>query len=256
MPEPAPAARRVVVVTGGGHGIGRQYCLEFARTASRVVVADVDAVAARDVARECIGLGADAMDAIVDVADEVSVRRLAAAVENVFGGADVLVNNAAIFATVALSYIGLRDLSQSEWDRVLAVNLRGAFLCSRAFVPHMLAREGGRIVNIASAAAFHGGGAPLHYVASKAGLIGLTKALARELGPLGITVNAIAPGATLTSSTSDDERTRQQSTIAARAIPREELPNDIVGAVLFLASPAAAFITGQTLVVDGGRIMR
>jgi 3-oxoacyl-[acyl-carrier protein] reductase len=147
-------------------------------------------------------------------------------------------------------------LSQSEWDRVLAVNLRGAFLCSRAFVPHMLAREGGRIVNIASAAAFHGGGAPLHYVASKAGLIGLTKALARELGPLGITVNAIAPGATLTSSTSDDERTRQQSTIAARAIPREELPNDIVGAVLFLASPAAAFITGQTLVVDGGRIMR
>ena len=179
---------------------------------------------------------------------------MAAAAAERFGGVDVLVNNAAVFATVPLTRVPIERLPIEEWDLVMAVNLRGPFLCTRALAPQMRARGGGRIVNISSGTAFHGGGWP-HYVASKAGLIGLTRALARELGRDGITVNAVAPGATPTEATTDEERRRQETTVAARALARVQTPDDIVGAVLFLASPAAAFITGQTLVVDGGRVM-
>ena len=189
-----------------------------------------------------------------DVADETSVARMAASAAERFGGVDVLVNNAAVFATVPLSRVPVERLTVAEWDLVMAVNLRGPFLCARALAPQMRARGGGRIVNVSSGMAFHGGGWP-HYVASKAGLLGLTRALARELGRDGITVNAIAPGATPTDATTDEERRRQEATVAARALARVQTPDDIIGVVLFLASPAAAFITGQTLVVDGGRVM-
>ncbi len=220
-----------------------------------MVVADVDGRAAEAVARECAGLGSDAFSVAVDVADEASVAALADAVRTRSGGADVLVNNAAVFATVPLRRVGVEGLSVLEWDQVMEVNVRGTFLCARAFVPQMRARGGGRIVNVSSGTAFHGGGAPFHYVTSKAAVIGLTRALARELGRDGITVNAVAPGATPTEATTEEERERQSLTIAARAIGRPEAPGDLVGAVLFLASPAASFITGQTLVVDGGRVM-
>jgi 3-oxoacyl-[acyl-carrier protein] reductase len=221
-----------------------------------VVVADLDEPGARAVAAECEGSGVDALGLGVDVADEASVAAMAARLAERFGGADVLVNNAAIFATVPARRVPLADLGVEEWDRLMAVNLRGPFLCARALAPQMAERGGGRIVNISSGTAFHGGGAGLHYVTSKAGIIGLTRALARELGSKGITVNAVAPGATPTEATTPEERARQDATIAARAIPRAQTPDDIVGAVLFLASPAAAFITGQTLVVDGGRVLR
>ena len=243
-------------MTGGGHGIGRIICLAFAGAGARVVVAELDPVAAERVARECVSAGAEALGIATDVADEASVARMAARVAERFGGADVLVNNAAIFATVAISRDRLEALETSEWDRVMAVNLRGPFLCARALVPQMRARGAGRIVNISSGTALHGGGAPPHYIASKAGVIGLTRALARELGPAGITVNAIAPGATPTEATSPEERRRQEMTVAARAIPRVQTPEDIAGTVLFLCSPAAGFMTGQTLAVDGGRMMR
>jgi len=243
-------------VTGGGHGIGRIICLAFAGIGARVVVAELDGDAGEAVASECAEAGAGSLAIPTDVADETSVLRMASGVADRFGGADVLVNNAAIFATVAIASGGLDALEIGEWDRVLAVNLRGPFLCARALVPQMRARGGGRIVNISSGTAFHGGGAPIHYVASKAGVIGLTRSLARELGPAGITVNAIAPGATPTEATSAEERRRQAATIAARAIPRIQTPEDVAGTVLFLASPAAAFMTGQTLAVDGGRMMR
>ena len=136
----------------------------------------------------------------------------------------------------------------------MATNLRGMFLCTRAVVPSMKARGGGRVVNIASGTLFNGTG-PLHYATSKAGVIGFTRNLARELGPHGITVNTLAPGATVTETTAEEDRARHESGAGARAIGRVGVPSDLVGAALFLASPAAAFITGQTLVVDGGRVM-
>lgn len=243
-------------MTGGGNGIGRTICLALAGAGARVVVAELDARAAERVAGECRAAGAEATAIATDVADATSVRRMADHVAATFGGADALVNNAAIFATVALARDGLEQLGAGEWDRVMAVNLRGPFLCAQALVPQMRDRGGGRIVNISSGTALHGGGAPLHYIASKAGVIGLTRGLARELGPAGITVNAIAPGATPTEATSPEERARQATTIAARAIPRMQTPEDVAGTVLFLISPAAAFMTGQTLAVDGGRMMR
>ena len=243
-------------MTGGGHGIGRVICLAFAGIGARVVVAELDAAAGERVAAECVAAGAEALAVRTDVSDDGSVAQLASRTAERFGGADVLVNNAAIFATVAIAQGGLEALETGEWDRVMAVNLRGPFLCARALVPQMRARGGGRIVNISSGTALHGGGAPPHYIASKAGVIGLTRALARELGPAGITVNAIAPGATPTEATSPAERLRQDGTVAARAIPRVQVPADVAGTVLFLASPAAGFMTGQTLAVDGGRMMR
>lgn len=191
-----------------------------------------------------------------DVSDEASVSRMVEAATVRFGRVDVLVNNAAIFATVPLTRVRAEDLAVGEWERVLAVNLRGPFLCSRAVIPGMKERRAGRIVNVSSGTAFHGGGAPVHYIASKAGVLGLTRALARELGPFGITVNALAPGATVTEATGEAERGRMEATIGARAIARAQVPDDLVGAALFLASAAAGFVTGQTLVVDGGRVMR
>ncbi len=224
----------------------------FAGVGSRVVIADIDGAAAADAAHE-IG-GTDALAIQVDVADERSVAKMVAAVVDRFGGADVLVNNAAVYATVPIRRAPLEALTVAEWDQVMAVNLRGSFLCARAVAASMKARGGGRIINISSGTALNGTGA-LHYAASKAGVIGFTRTLARELGPHGITVNAVAPGATLTDATSPEDRRRHAASVATRAIPRVETPHDIVGAVLFLASPAAAFITGQTLVVDGGRAM-
>ncbi|HEY6957836.1 MAG TPA: SDR family oxidoreductase [Candidatus Limnocylindria bacterium] len=250
-PATAPAPGTVVIVTGGAHGIGREYCRAFAAVGAKVVVADIDRHGADLVARD---LGRDAIALAVDVADERSVGALAPAVTERFGGIDVLVNNAAMYATVPIRRVGIADLTVAEWDAVMAVNLRGMFLCSRAVVPAMKARGAGRIINIASGTVFAGSGA-LHYATSKAGVLGFTRNLARELGPHGITVNTLAPGATVTEMT-DPETTRSHAdTARSRAIPRAEVPADIVGAAVFLASPAAAFITGQTLVVDGGRTM-
>jgi len=246
-----PPAGSVVVVTGGAHGLGREYSGAFARAGSRVVVADRDGAAARRTAGE---LGAAALAVEVDVADERRVGRMAEQVRERFGGADVLVNNAAVYATVPVRRAPLEELTLEEWDQVMSVNLRGMFLCTRALVPAMRSRGGGRIVNIASGTLFNGTGA-LHYATSKAGVIGFTRNLARELGPHGITVNTLAPGATVTETTADVDRARHERDASVRAIPRVGVPADLVGAVLFLASPDAAFITGQTLVVDGGRVM-
>ncbi len=250
-PQTVPSPGTVVVVTGGAHGIGREYCRAFAAVGARVAVVDIDHAGADAVARE---IGADALAVRADVSDESSAAGMAAAVVARFGGIDVLVNNAAMYATVPIRRVPIAELTVREWDEVMAVNLRGMFLCSRAAIPSMKARGAGRIINIASGTLFSGSGA-LHYATSKAGVIGFTRNLARELGPHGITVNALAPGATVTETSGEAVSRSHEATARDRAIPRPERPGDIVGAALFLASPAASFITGQTLVVDGGKVL-
>jgi NAD(P)-dependent dehydrogenase (short-subunit alcohol dehydrogenase family) len=252
MSEPAVAGR-TVVVTGGASGIGAEYARAFAERGARVVVADVLADEGSRLARE---LGEDVAFVECDVADEAAVEALVATAADRFGGIDALVNNAGLYRALD-SKRSSDEIAVEEWDRVMAVNARGAWLCTRAAARSMRERGGGSVVNISSATVHMGVEGFPHYVASKAAVIGLTRALARELGPSRITVNAVAPGLVANESSralNADEYVAAAA--AARAIGRDMAPGDLVGAVLFLASPESAFVTGQTLVVDGGGVMQ
>lgn len=249
---------KAVIVTGGGHGIGKAYCLGFGRAGARVVVADIDQPAAEKVAAE-VGKETEgkALALHVDVADEESARRMAAAALERFGRIDVLVNNAAIFATIPMNRGGIETIDPKEWDRMMAVNLKGLFFCCRAALPAMRAQKSGKIINIASGTVFSGSAGRIHYVTSKAGVIGFTRTLAREVGNDNIQVNCIAPGSTLSEENPTEEILRmRQSPIQLRALKRIQKPEDLVGAMLFLASSPSDFMTGQTISVDGGQVMR
>ncbi len=247
---------RVAIVTGGAHGLGRAYCEGLAAEGARVVVADVDVEAATAVASALGRRGAKALPLATDVADEHSAVAMAERTVERFGRIDLLVNNAAVFATIPISRGGIEDISVEEWDRVMAVNLRGVFLASRAVVPTMKRQRSGKIVNVSSGTAFSGSAGRIHYVASKGGVVSFTRTLARELGPFGITVNAIAPGATESEAMGPAERGRLEKRAGERALARVETPADLVGTLLYLASGDSDFVTGQTLVVDGGAVMR
>ena len=248
---------KVVIVTGGGHGIGKAYCLGFAGAGARVVPADIDGPAAERVAAEVGGkTEGKAMAVRVDVADEDSTKKMAAAVVGRFGRIDVLVNNAAIFATIPINRGGIESLDPQEWDRLMAVNLKGLFFCVRAVLPAMRAQKSGKIISISSGTALSGSPGRIHYVTSKAGVIGFTRTLAREVGGDNIQVNAIAPGSTLSEENPSEEIIRfRQARVGDRALKRVQMPQDLVGAMLFLASPLSDFMTGQTLSVDGGANM-
>jgi 3-oxoacyl-[acyl-carrier protein] reductase len=248
---------KVVIVTGGGHGIGKAYCLGFGRVGSRVVVADIDGPAAEQVATQ-VGkeTGAESLAIQVDVSDEDSTHGMVAATVQRFGRIDVLINNAAIFATVPMNRGGIESIDPQEWDRLMAVNLKGLFFCCRAVLPTMRAQKSGKIINIASGTVFSGSPGRIHYVTSKAGTIGFTRTLAREVGDDNIQVNVLAPGSTLSEENPSEEILRfRQASIQNRALKRVQVSQDVVGAMLFLASPLSDFITGQTLNVDGGIAM-
>lgn len=248
---------KVAIVTGGGHGIGKAYCLGFGRAGACVVAADIDGPAADRVAAEVLReTGAKSVGLRVDVADEESTRRMATVTLGRFGRIDVLVNNAAIFATIPMNRGGIESIDPQEWDRLMAVNLKGLFFCSRAVLPTMRAKKSGKIINISSGTVFSGSPGRIHYVTSKAGVIGFTRTLAREVGNDNIQVNAVAPGSTLSEENPSEEIIRfRQERVQDRALKRVQLPQDLVGAVLFLASGLSDFITGQTLSVDGGQAM-
>lgn len=247
---------RVAIVTGGGHGIGKAYCEGLAQEGARVVVADVDEAAARKVGDALAASGGEALALRTDVAEEASTRAMAAAALERFGRIDVLVNNAAVFATIPISRTPIEEIPIEEWDRVMAVNLRGVFLACRAVLPAMKRQGSGKIINISSGTALSGSPTRIHYVASKGGVLSFTRTLAREVGPFGITVNAIAPGSTLSEEHVTPAILEQrQRRIEERALRRVQLPADLVGAVVFFASSASDFVTGQTLVVDGGAVM-
>lgn len=242
--------QRTVLVTGGAGGLGRAFALGFADRGFRVAVADVDADGAARTAELVDAAGAPAWSGPLDVTDPGSCDRTARAVA-AFGGGhiDVLVNNAAIYAGIRRS--PLEEIDPDDWDRVMAVNLKGPWLMTRAVSP--LLPETGRVVNLSSATVYSGSEQWAHYVASKGGVIALTRVMAKELGRRGITVNAIAPGFTLTEASVDLMDDARTYGVDRGALRRASEPQDIVGAALYLAGPDASFVTGQTLVVDGGR---
>ena len=245
---------KVVIVTGGGHGIGKAYCLGFGQSGSRVVVADIDKRAADQVSAEIKQQkGAQALALHTDVADERSTKEMAAAVLQHFGRIDVLINNAAIFATIPMNRGRIETIDPAEWDRLMAVNLKGLFFCCRAVLPSMRAQKSGKIINIASGTVFAGSPGRIHYVTSKMATIGFTRTLAREVGDDKINVNVLAPGNTLSEENPSQEVIRlRESSAGLRALKRIQMPQNVVGAMLFLASPLSDFITGQTVNVDGG----
>src|SRR5581483_2260537 len=242
---------RVAIVTGGGHGIGRAYARRLAEEGAAVVIAELDGPAAGRVAAEVGGLAL-----ATDVADQASVDNMARRTLERFGRIDVLVNNAAIFATVPMSRAPFDEIDPAEWDRMMAVNLRGTWLACRAVIPQMRKQRYGKIINISSSTAIKGSASRIHYVTSKAGITGFTKTLAMEVGKDNICVNCIAPGSTLSEENADEALIKyRQSAASTRALQRMQRPEDLVGAVAFFASSDSDFITGQTLVVDGGAHM-
>jgi 3-oxoacyl-[acyl-carrier protein] reductase len=243
----------VAVVTGGGKGIGKHYVKGLAAEGAAVVIAEIDAEAAQETAKEITTADGRALAVQTDVADEASVNRMVEKTVSTFGKIDILVNNAAIFAAVKVKRGPHDKIAVEEWDRMFAVNVRGVWLCCKAVFPHMSRQEYGKIINISSGTAWGGTPYMLHYVTSKAAVAGLTRALAREVGKSGIRVNTIAPGLTASETYLPylDQRANEQ-VIGNRCIARSEVPEDLVGAVIFLSSPESDFITGQTIQVNGG----
>jgi NAD(P)-dependent dehydrogenase (short-subunit alcohol dehydrogenase family) len=244
---------KVALVTGAAQGIGRVYAQGLAAAGACVVVSDI--LPGTQTVNAIREVGSEAIDMPADVSDEQSVKVLFARVVERFGRVDILVNNAAVFVAV----YPLRDFTEidtADWDKVMAVNVRGTFLCCKTAAPIMRRQHYGRIINISSSVFWRGIPGFLHYSASKAAIIGITRALARELGPDGITVNSIAPGYTQSEGVKrvQDEGLGQDPAeiAAAQAIPRPQVPADLLGTLVFLSSDDSAFITGQTIVVDGG----
>jgi NAD(P)-dependent dehydrogenase (short-subunit alcohol dehydrogenase family) len=240
---------KVVIVTGGARGIGRAYGLAVAAEGAKVVVADV--ADGKPALKEIEGLGAQALVVECDVSREADTLRLATETLAQFGRIDVLVNNAALYGS--LKRRPFMEIPIEEWDRVMAVNLRGLFLCARAVFPAMKAQGKGKIINIASGTFFKGVPHYIHYTTSKGGVVGFTRSLARELGDFGIRVNAIAPGFTLSGENEKNmPEAGREANVRMRMLKRAEVPGDVVGTLVFLASDDSDFITGQTIVVDGG----
>ena len=247
---------RVAIVTGAAHGIGRVYAVRLAAEGASVVIADLDKEGAEAVARTIIDTGGAAMGIQCDIVDEGSVADMVSATVAAYDKIDVLINNAGMFSVVPMSRVGFEEISHEEWTKMMEVNVAGTWITCKAVVPEMRKNGYGKIVNISSGVVFKGVPTRVHYVASKAAVIGFTRTLAREVGGDNITVNCIAPGATLSEeSPSPEVLEARQKKIGDRAIQRVQMPEDIAGAMAFFASADSDFITGQTLVVDGGSAM-
>jgi NAD(P)-dependent dehydrogenase (short-subunit alcohol dehydrogenase family) len=242
---------RVVIITGAGQGIGRVFAKAFAKAGSRVVIAEVNESKAEGVAEEILRENGQVLAVTTDVADPASIEEMVDVVDDDWGRIDVLINNAGIFSTLEMRPFD--QIPLDEWERVLRVNLTGPFLCAAAVLPTMRRAQWGRIINVASGAVRLGRPNYLHYIAAKAALAGMSLSMAREVGKDGITVNAILPGATFTEIERKTVTQEQKERIVAmQCIPRPEVPEDLVGAVLFLASDASRFVTGQSINLDGG----
>lgn len=251
MPTHDLLAGRTVVVTGAATGIGQAFAVGAAAQGANVVVADMNAADETVAAVESVG--GKALAVRVDVADNESVQAMATAALKRFGRIDGLVNNAAYFREVKLT--PFEELDPAQWDRIFNVNVKGVWQCCKAVMPAMREQKHGAIVNIASVVAVAGQPGYLHYVATKGAVLAMTRGLAKECGAHNVRVNVIAPGFVITDATRNRPIEWQQSFLKARAIGREQRPDDLVGTALYLMSDLAAFVSGQTIVVDGGHIM-
>lgn len=244
---------RVAIVTGGAQGIGGVYARALASEGAAVAIVDL-----RDgtqVVKDVESMGGRAFSVTADISAVEGAETIAKAAEDRFGGVHILVNNAAVFG--ALEPTPFEDITVEEWDQVMAVNVRGSFLCAKAVVPVMRRQQYGRIINIASGTVFKGTPQLLHYVTSKGAIVAMTRALARELGEHGIAVNTLAPGFTMSEAILSNVKHREAFSapvIASRCFKRDQYPEDLVGALLFLATEQSAFMTGQLIVVDGGSV--
>jgi NAD(P)-dependent dehydrogenase (short-subunit alcohol dehydrogenase family) len=239
---------KVAIVTGGAQGIGRAIAAGLASEGARIVIADLRG------AEEAAAAYEGGIGFAVDVADEDAVRRMVDQTFERCGTIDVLVNNAGLYASLAMR--PFTEIPLEEWRQVMDVNVASMFLTCRAVVPVMRERGGGTIVNISSGTPFRGVPYLLHYVTSKGAIVAFTRALAKELGKDGVRVNCVAPGFTMSDGVKEHpeviEALRDVS-VAARTIQRDQVPEDVVGAVVYLAGPSSTFVTGQTIVIDGGQ---
>jgi NAD(P)-dependent dehydrogenase (short-subunit alcohol dehydrogenase family) len=244
---------RVAIVTGAAQGIGETYARALARAGAAVVCADVLDTAA--VAAAIKAEGGSALSLNTDVTSAASVQAMVDASLAAFGRIDVLVNNAAIFGSLKLKPFD--QITSAEWDQVMAVNVRGPFECAKAVTPVMRKQRYGKIINVASGTVFKGTPLFLHYVTSKGAVVAMTRCLARELGNDNICVNTLAPGLTLSPnvvSNADWQGGIADGIVASRAMKREQLPDDLTGTLVYLASGDSDFVTGQVIVVDGGSV--
>jgi len=242
---------KVAIITGGGRGLGKAYALRLFEEGARVVISDV--LDTTKVKQEIERKGGEALSLYTDVAEEESTKEMAQKTMERFGRIDILINNAAIFANLGKK--PFYEISSNEWDQVLGINLKGTFLCCKAVYPHMKKQGKGKIINVSSSTFFAGVPYFVHYVASKGGIIALTRALAREVGDDGICVNAIAPGLTVSEAVRGNPMYPEdylKVAASGRCFKRNEIPEDLTGTILFLASDDSDFITGQTILVDGG----
>jgi NAD(P)-dependent dehydrogenase (short-subunit alcohol dehydrogenase family) len=247
---------RVALLTGGAKGIGLHYAGALVGAGARVMIADIadGKEAAAALAREH---GANSVaSSVTDVSDEGAVKALVGETMERFGKIDILVNNAALFAP--LQETKCTEIDVAQWDRVMAINLRGPFLMVKHVAPHMTAQGYGKVINIGSGTAFRGIPWMLHYVTSKGGIMAMTRAMSRELGEHGIRVNTLAPGFTMSETVIAENpghvETARARAVASRALKRDEEPQDLLGGLIFLASADSDFMTGQTLAVDGGNV--
>ncbi len=244
---------RVAIVTGAARGIGAAYASALAAAGATVAACDI--LPPDETVATIRDAGGKAGGAVCDVSNTAAVASFALDIEAAYGRIDILVNNAAIFANLALK--PFIEIDDAEWDKVMAVNVRGSFACAKAVAPVMRRQSYGKIINIASGTVFKGAPLMLHYVASKGAVVAMTRSLARELGDAGIRVNCLAPGLTMSEGVVANNAWAGPivaNNIASRCLKREATPEDLIGALIFLASSESDFMTGQTIVVDGGSV--
>lgn len=243
--------QKTVIVTGGATGIGQAFAMGCAAQGANIVVADMNS--SEETVEGIKKLGRRAIGIQVDVSNQESLTAMADASLKAYGRIDGLINNAAYFREVKLT--PFEEIDPVIWDRIFQVNVRGVWQCCKAVMPAMRSQNSGSILNISSVVAVAGQPGYLHYVATKGAVLSMTKGLAKECGSVGVRVNVIAPGFVITDATKDRPIEWQQSFLKARAISREQRPNDLVGTAMYLLSDLSCFVSGQTIVVDGGHIM-